>query len=223
MAAQDITVQGAGWASVGQCGRVRLSQTLDHAGLAGLWNDPRVFARPVKSYGRFDLPSRLVCVAAAMALQDACVPAGDGAKRDVAVLGANTDGCLDSDRAYFQDYASCGRTLARGNLFLYTLPSSPFAEAAIHFGLEGPLLYLGCADRRMARLIETAAGLLARGETGAALLVENTQDRAVALVLGRGTAAGFESAEAVLAQLADAAGPAEVLERLAASGGRVGR
>jgi len=59
---------------------------------------------------------------------------------------ASRDKChtgLWSQRFVFLDYVQAGRKLGRGSLFIYTLPSSPLAEAAIHFGLQGPVLYIG--------------------------------------------------------------------------------
>ncbi len=57
------------------------------------------------------------------------------------VIAASQAGCLDANLSYFEDYINHGRSIARGNLFVYTLPSSPLADAAIHFGCQGPLLY----------------------------------------------------------------------------------
>lgn len=59
------------------------------------------------------------------------------------LIGTNRAGSLEANRLYFSDYLQAGRVLARGNLFVYTLPSSPLAEAAIHFGFQGPMLYMG--------------------------------------------------------------------------------
>jgi len=181
-----IEVHGAGWATTARAGAAVTGQRLDYPapdGLAGLWNQAALFGRPIKNYGRFNLPSRLVCAACAMALRDAGVPA-DGTRRDVALLGTTPDGCLDSSLAYFRDYVAGGRTLARANLFLYTLPSSPLGEVAVHFGLEGPLLYLGLPAPRLAALLRTAEGMLQAGECRAALVIEQSGAEAVAFWLG---------------------------------------
>jgi 3-oxoacyl-[acyl-carrier-protein] synthase II len=72
-----------------------------------------------------------------------CIPQK---KQDIGIVGASDSGSMQSDIDYFKDYLDCGRTLSRGNLFIYTLPSSPLGEAAIHFGLQGPLLYAASAE-----------------------------------------------------------------------------
>ena len=85
---------------------------------------------------------------------------GDGQKRNIGLMGASEAGCLASNRAYFQDYLGGGRTLARANLFVYTLPSSPLAESAIHFGLMGPMVYMGFPGGGLADLAPTLLALM---------------------------------------------------------------
>jgi hypothetical protein len=221
--AAPTEVLGAGWATTTQAGAALTGRRLDFPaldGLAGLWNQTALFGRPVKNYGRFDLPSRLVCAACALALQDAGVPP-DGARRDVALLGTSADGCLDSNGAYFRDYVAGGRILARANLFLYTLPSSPLGEVAVHFGLEGPLLYVGLAAPRLPALARTAELLLANRECQAALVVEHSATEAVALCFGeRGASDGrglgtVDDVAAALGRCGDAGGAMAWLQRRA--------
>ena len=73
--------------------------------------------------------------------------------------------------AYFQDYVSGGRKLGRGNLFIYTLPTSPAAEAAIHFGLAGPLLYVGRSVSAPVDALQDSVGILADRLAGVVLCV----------------------------------------------------
>ena len=68
------------------------------------------------------------------------------------------EGSLQSDLEYFRDYLEGGRTLSRGNLFIYTLPSSPLGEAAIHFGLLGPLLYAASEGNALTAVLDTRSG-----------------------------------------------------------------
>ena len=138
-------VKGRGWVKETQCGCDRKSiqwQRDDWRSLCAQLLKDGVFTYPVKNFARFDEPSRLITLSVALALYDAGIPYIEGKKQDIGILGTNPDGALASNLAYFQDYAEHGRKLGRGNLFIYTLPTSPLAEAAIHFGLQGPLLYL---------------------------------------------------------------------------------
>ena len=93
-------------------------------------------------------------------------------------MGASPAGALASNFAYFRDYVAYGRKLGRGNLFIYTLASSPLAEAAIHFGLQGPTFY-------MRHLEKTEENLLAQAE----MMVRNQEAQAMlAVVLDTGRA-----------------------------------
>jgi hypothetical protein len=74
--------------------------------------------------------------------------------------------------------------MARGNLFVYTLPSSPLAEAAIHFGFRGPMLYMGFPGGGLGDFLEAGAHLLDDGAEGM-LAVMSDEKEAMAFVLAR--------------------------------------
>ncbi len=152
-------IKGRGWIKDGQCG-------CDRRGLLWQYDNLQllsaqllkcaVLAYPIENFGRFDAASRLVVISAALALHDAGIPYAKGKKQDIGILGTSPDGALDADLAYFRDYAQAGRKLGRGNLFIYTLPSSPLAEAAIHFGLQGPSAYIRQANNPEENLLAHA-------------------------------------------------------------------
>lgn len=141
-----------------------------------------IFSYPFKNFGRFDPVSKMVCYSVALALKDADESYSPDIKKDMGIIGTNTDGSLQSDIDYFKDYVDCGRKLSRGNLFIYTLPTSPLAEAAIHFGLQGPLLYItsGCLDVPL--IIRTAEEMMLLNETQSVLAGVNSKDEAVYFV-----------------------------------------
>jgi len=95
-----------------------------------------------RNYGRFDLPTRLVCHAVQLALQDAGYGAERPWSRGTGLVGSGDVGTLAANLAYYRDFCDHGKVLGRSNLFVYTLPTSTLAEAAILFGLHGPLLFL---------------------------------------------------------------------------------
>jgi 3-oxoacyl-[acyl-carrier-protein] synthase II len=130
-----------------------------------------IFAYPVKNLARFDEASRLTTLSVALALHDAGIAYAEGGKQDIGILGASQDGALASNLAYFRDYIEHGRKLARGNLFIYTLPTSPLAEAAIHFGLRGPLLYLRDSEKPEERLLAHAELMIQNKEAHTLLAV----------------------------------------------------
>src|SRR5574341_404414 len=132
-----ISIRGIGWITKGEYGCVRTGVHRDHDAAEGLDAVMKsdIFSYPVKNYGRFDPVSKMSCTAVALALKDADIVYAAGRKQDIGIIGTNAEGSLRSDIEYFRDYLAGGRKLSRANLFIYTLPSSPLGEAAIHFGL----------------------------------------------------------------------------------------
>lgn len=132
-----IKLRGIGFA--GRQGSGRIFSNEVEAG--SRWRDKAdAFSEPFSNYARLDHSSRSLCNAIAHALGDAKVSYGK-ARMETGILGCNKYGSSVSDWTYYMDYIDNGRKLGRGNYFIYTLPSSPLAEASIHFGLAGPLLY----------------------------------------------------------------------------------
>jgi len=142
-----------------------------------------IFSFLFKNFGRLDEVSKLVCYAIALALKDAGVSYAGDLKKDMGLVGTNTDGPFQSDLDYFRDYMESGRKLSRGNLFLYTLPSSPLGEAAIHFGLRGPVFYMSSGNAPLSGVLRTASEMLMVGETQSVLAGINTKDEAVYMVI----------------------------------------
>ena len=60
---------------------------------------------------------------------------------DCAICGWNGRGCLSENIRYFDDYVNNGRVSGRGNLFVATLPTIPYCEAAITLGIHGKTAY----------------------------------------------------------------------------------
>jgi hypothetical protein len=81
------------------------------------------------------------------------------------ILSCGVNGSLAANQRYFKDYAESGRTLGRSSLFVYTLPTTPIAEYAIHFGLGGPLFYAGFEHGQIKDACALAEPFLVSGET----------------------------------------------------------
>jgi len=162
MAIQTM-VKGYGWIKEGECGcnqKGLLWQYADLQLLCAKLLQESVLAYPIEHFGRFDVASRLVALCVALALWDAHINYAKGKKQDIGILGVSPDGALVSNLEYFKDYVKAGRKLGRGNLFIYTLPSSPLAESAIHFGLQGPILYMRNFEKTEANLLDQAEGMV---------------------------------------------------------------
>lgn len=141
-----MKVRGMSWIQRGAHGTWRRDIHGSHDDLRHLHRlltERRILCAPLEGFGRFDYDSRAVCLAAALALHDAGITRASSSYRGIGLIMSGTAGSRDSNLAYFRDYAEQGRVLGRANLFIYTLPTSPAAEAAIHLGLKGPLCYIG--------------------------------------------------------------------------------
>jgi hypothetical protein len=163
-----IKILGSGWIKKNKCGLKVKVLTYKYSDLKALYlflKEAGVFNFPVENFARFDRDSKLASIAVGLALYDANIVCRKDKKQDIGIIAANKHGALEAQLAYFKDYLKGGRILGRGNLFIYTLPSSPLAEAAIHFGLQGPLIYFNLpGSRGHFRLKEYAKELINDGQ-----------------------------------------------------------
>ncbi len=102
----------------------------------------------------------------------------------IGLIACDRAGSERANAAYFADYVNSGRTLARGQMFAYTLPTAIAAECAIACRLTGPLLYLADADGTPAAAERAARGLLAEGQCEAVVLLETESGAFQATVWG---------------------------------------
>ena len=190
-----IIVSGIGWISKQKYGCVKRKIRKDYTDIKSLHlklQNESTFLYPVKNFGRFDTTSKMACCVGALALHDAGIKYSEKYKQDIGIIGTNTNGCLKSNLNYFKDYVQTGRKLARGNLFIYTLPSSPLSEAAIHFGFQGPLFYIGFPQKQKqirandrSPLLQYAEGMISRKEASAILAMKVDEKKAVCFVIKR--------------------------------------
>lgn len=89
----------------------------------------------------------------------------------IGLIACDRAGSERANRAYFADYVNSGRTLARGQMFAYTLPTAVAAECAIACRLTGPLLSVADADGSPRAAERAARGLLADGLCDAVVLL----------------------------------------------------
>lgn len=186
-----VSLNGIGWVTGREYGCLAKDERsrLDDDGTLDDLNRKGFFSHPFRNFGRLDRISRMTAFAAALALRDAGISYSPGRKQDIGIVGTGSSGSLATDLLYFRDYIECGRTLGRGNLFIYTLPSSPLGEAAIHFGFQGPLFYAAEGRASLGMVFEIAAEMLLLGEAEAMLAGVAEQDMALYAVLGRGSGA----------------------------------
>lgn len=187
-----VSVLGIGWLAKTGYGCVATGERSafgDAAGPDSLLKK-EIFSYPVKNFGRFDRISRMTCFGVALALKDAGIQYSLTRKQKIGIIGTNSAGSLSADVDYFKDYINSGRTLSRGNLFIYTLPSSPLGEAAIHFGFLGPLLYVAGQDRSLAPLLDMAADAIAAEEAEIMVFGKAEPEEALFVVIGKNATPG---------------------------------
>ena len=181
-----LEVLGLGWIdeeAYGQGYRKLQWPIDDSATLYQLGLQQGFFPKPIKNFGRFEVLTQRLCLVTALALQDAGLSYGQQAL-DMGLLTVNKQGCVASNRNFFQDYLDGGRHLSRANLFIYTLPTSASAEAAIYFGLQGPLLFMESLSDSLEAEIRVVNGLLQTGQAQSIMMYLIEESYPVGLVLG---------------------------------------
>lgn len=169
-------------------------------GLDSVRRNPEVFGHPFNNFARLDEVSKTASAAVSLALKDADVEHRPGKKLNIGIIGSNASGSLSSDIAYFTDYVESGKKTSRGNLFIYTLPTSPLAEAAIHFGLAGPLLYVTGTGNPFLHALSASASVFRNSALKAVLASFYEGQEALCLVISK---AGLRGRN-VLCSLAEA-------------------
>jgi hypothetical protein len=144
-----------------------------------------VVGRPVKYFSRMTRETRSCLCAASVALR-AISPLPDFT--EIGVVSAGAEACIKADEDYFRDYVSSGRSMGRGNLFIYTLPTSTLGEVAIALSLTGPAMYLHADHSPLASLMRQADQLIADGEAGIMLALWSDSEAAVCVTIEAGEA-----------------------------------
>lgn len=176
-----ISVIGIGWIDGKEYGCIQknIRESYNDGGVP----KNRIFPFAYKHIGRLDNVSKMTCAAVALAMKDAGMECSPERKHNAGIISTNASGSYEADMRYFRDYLDSGRTLSRGNLFIYTLPSSPSGEAAIYFGLQGPLQYISGRGNVMVMALNTAADMLLNHEATAMLAGVAESDHAIYFVL----------------------------------------
>ena len=180
-----INITGIGWITEKKYGCILRKYSRSYTNIKSLYSKLRqdfVLIDDIKNFGRFNDISKITCCVAGIALYDARMLCPAKNKNDAGLIGTSTDGCLQSNLHYFQDYIKSGRTLARGGLFSYTLPSSPMADAAIYFRLKGPLVYMAFKQNQVSSLLQQAKMMIQDKEAPVMLTIKADQKEAICFI-----------------------------------------
>lgn len=163
----------------------KLSVTADVLALVG---------RPVNYYPRMTTEARFCLCAASMALGatpwresgNPEIGRPEIGRPEIGLVCGGFDGCLAANQEYFRDYVASGRSVGRGNLFIYTLPTSVLGEVAIVLALTGPCLFIHDETRPLPALARHARQLVADGEADAMLALWSDSSAAVCIAVEGG-------------------------------------
>ena len=141
-----------------------------------------ILINKVPNWGRFDDNTRKACLGAGLALKDLGL-AQDSQKHKIGLIAFGEKGSNNTDRDYFLDFLDHGESTGRSHLFIYTLPTSPFAEAAIYFGLMGPIYYLSGRDSILQESLQSAARMILSANADQ-MIVGTVEKDSLFMVLG---------------------------------------
>ncbi len=210
-----VAVAGLAWANAAELGVAAPGRTT-RLPLPAMDQPDRFFPGGYPNWGRVGSPARRLACVLELAFRELRLGAGAGRPSAWGILGLNATGCHDENRAFFRDYLEHGRSLARGALFVQTLPSTPVAEASIHFGLRGPAGHLVDPDLDFSRAADWCCALIAEGDAPGLILAALADDRVWCAFLqaaaGPGAKAGLGWAADFVRSLPQA-GPGAWLDR----------
>ncbi|HWE04100.1 MAG TPA: beta-ketoacyl synthase N-terminal-like domain-containing protein [Tepidisphaeraceae bacterium] len=139
--------------------------------------------RPIKYLARMGPEARSCLAAASLAIKAAGWR--DNPPPEIGILAAGYDGWLAADEAYFRDYVAGGLTLGRGNLFIYTLPTSTQGEISIALSLNGPTLHIQDDAHPVAALFHQAGQLIDNQEADAVLVLYSDAGASICFAIDR--------------------------------------
>jgi 3-oxoacyl-(acyl-carrier-protein) synthase len=193
-----------GWFTLSHCGVVDASGSVTSKAAPDITSTDAMLAfieRPLKYYPRMTTEARFALGATHLALTSLRMARPD--LKEIGVLAAGFNGTLEANQNYFRDYLASGRTMGRGNLFIYTLPTSALGEVAIALGLTGPTMHLHADAKPIAAMLQHANRLIADGEAQAILCLWTDSKAAVCLAVDENTANAPDIAEMEPFELAE--------------------
>ena len=179
-------ITGIGWITDKDFGSVLKSYHCEYSDknkLQSIFLSNSILSKSINNFGRFDPVSKNTCLSLSLALYDAGIDYSDSDMSKMVILGTNENGCLDANTKYFKDYVESGRKLARGNLFIYTLATTPISESAIIFGCKGPVLYVTFKERQTEMLLCEALSMVSAKEASDLLVVNSDHKNAICFLI----------------------------------------
>jgi 3-oxoacyl-[acyl-carrier-protein] synthase II len=207
-AAARTALVGLAWATASGLGVATAGGAVERA-LPPMDNPDAFFTGGYRNWGRVAPQARRLACALEAGFAELRLDGQARRRAGWGIFGMNTAGCHAENTAFFRDYVENGRSLARGGLFVHTLPSTPVAEASIHFGLRGPVCHFVDPALDFSRLVDWACATMAEEGVAGMVVVSIEDDLALCAFLRAagvdGSGAGMGWADAVVAAIPGAA------------------
>ena len=206
---------------------------LDVDGPTGSWSRPSpsplapepmlaIVGRPVKHFAKMTAETQSGLIASGLLL-GALGWQGQMPSPEIGLMATGYDGSLKADFDYFHDYVASGRTIGRGSLFVYTLPTSLLGAISIGLSLTGPAMHMHHDSSSLLPLLAEARRMVLDAEAGAMLVLWSDPTSAVCFGVGPDSVRdGFSGAggkggldrEAFEAMLSRVSNPVELSRQL---------
>lgn len=160
----SLIVAGGGFVTDSGWGKINDKPHQHKKGAGVTIPDPdELFPKVPTRWGRFDNFTRMGCVAAALALQDAGYTENND--KICGILVSSFYDTVNTDREYYQTTLEEDGALSSPNLFSYTLPVIVIGECCVAFKLTGPTFCVGDhPDKKGLNALKSAIRLIEAGK-----------------------------------------------------------
>jgi 3-oxoacyl-[acyl-carrier-protein] synthase II len=159
----EAFVTGVGWVTAAGRGRGREERFSWGQGQLPSIARKDIFADPRPHFGRMDRFSKLGLAAVAMALRDAGIESGK--EQTIGVIASTINGCIDTDRVYFNAIRESGAQFASPHLFVFVSGNTFLGEASIEFNLTGPTFLLNEREPSRCAVLSMGVEIIATNQS----------------------------------------------------------
>jgi len=177
-----VEITGKGFIGKKKFGIIKQNRSFDFLNIKNIYErlqEEKILSAKIKNFKRFPDETKKMVLATKLALFDAKIEN----IKDFGLMAVSSEGSLNSNIKYFKDYVDCGCKMGRGSLFIYTLPTTPLAEIAIAFGIEGSLQFLTCSKPTLSFALEYGEDILKNNEATALIIIVFDVNEIISIVL----------------------------------------
>jgi hypothetical protein len=179
-----IILSGASWSYDNKFSSLYKNKIFPYIGNkevhAALISD-NVIEKEIKNFRRISLNSKVYSILTGLVLHDSDINMSPEIELNTGIISCTYDAATPDNEKYFRDYISAGRRMGRGNLFVYTLPTSALGEVAISYQLKGPLFYSNYLDKRFEMFLEQIEFMLQTDQAENLVCIFTDKDAAICM------------------------------------------